>query len=169
MTTCNSACFPWPYRIAFTLLAVGVLLGWLLNLGERGLALWDDRVMLAMATLLVPPMLAWRRWPWRLTIATLAVMAGALTFQAGSTSYVHAYNACLDDGEIARNALHEFRRQHGSYPARLEDLPGPLPCGLYTRPTILVYRAEGNGYTLSFGDSLVTHSATEAEAFSAHK
>jgi len=88
---------------------------------------------------------------------------------AGSHSLAHAFNECVDRGEDIRALLREYHEETGEYPVNLDRLKTSIPCYQITRPSVLVYEKNAVGYKLSFGDWLVTHTATESEPFIAHK
>lgn len=141
----------------------------LVHLGELGSFPWDTRVLLATAGLTTIAAIGFSGLPRRLLAVTLALPLAFLLWQAGQASHARAFAACLGDGEVARQRLDLFRRQHGHFPAELEELPGPLPCPLITRASLLDYQRSDNGYRLSFGDALVSHVAIESESFAASK
>ena len=100
-----------------------------------------------------------------------AAMIGVytLTFFGGNASFSRAFNECVDLGEEVRILLAEYHRRHGAYPEALKQLRNPLPCGRISGRTILTYEMTTNGYTLSFRDWLVDHTASENASFFAHK
>jgi hypothetical protein len=65
--------------------------------------------------------------------------------------------------------LQEYRQATGRYPMALSDLGRPLPCQPALWASLLVYTPTVRGYALSFGDALVTFSATESAPFEARK
>jgi hypothetical protein len=100
-----------------------------------------------------------------------AAMIGvyALTLFCGLASFGHAFNECVERGEEVRTLLSEYRRSHSVYPETLNQLRSPIPCARISRPTLLTYERTTNGYTLSFHDWLVHHTASEDQSFLAHK
>jgi hypothetical protein len=93
----------------------------------------------------------------------------ALTFFGGHDSFGRAFNECVRRGEEVRIVLAEYHRSHNVYPGALNQLRSPIPCRRISRPTILTYERTKNGYTLSFRDWLVEHTASEEASFFAHK
>lgn len=101
--------------------------------------------------------------------AVTAVGVLAVGWVAGGQSSQRAYDECMARGEEVRSALAEFRAHAGGYPRSLDEIPRRLPCRRVLRGSLLKYELTGSGYALSFGDWLVSHSATESEGFMAHK
>lgn len=100
-------------------------------------------------------------------VASLVLYAAG--FFAGSLSFSHAYNECVERGEEVRVQLSDYHRKTGRYPDRLAQLEVSGPGGRILRPTVLQYERTAGGYVLSFRDRLVEHTATESEPFMAHK
>jgi hypothetical protein len=105
----------------------------------------------------------------RVVLAALLVIVGAAAMQAGSTERARAFNECVERGEEARDALKAYRQTTGRYPAALSDLGRSLPCQPALWRSLLDYAPTEGGYALSFGDALVTFSATESAPFDARK
>ena len=141
----------------------------LLHLGELGRFPWDTHVLLAATGLAGVAIIGVPGRGWRVLAGLLALPLAFLLWQTGHASHANAFAACLDQGEMLRQRLDVFRRQYGAFPAALDELPGPLPCPLITRASLLDYQRSEDGYRLSFGDSLVSHAASERLPFSAHK
>jgi hypothetical protein len=97
------------------------------------------------------------------------IIVYALTFFCGLVSFGQAFNECIERGEEVRILLREYHRSHSVYPETLDQLRSPLPCARISRPTLLTYEKTTNGYTLSFHDWLVDHTASEDRSFLAHK
>lgn len=148
---------------------VAAFAGCLLHLGELGRFPWDAQVLLATLGLAAIAMITLSTPARRLLAGVLALPLAFLFWQVGHASHTRAFTACLDEGDLLRPRLDVFRRQHGHFPAELEELPGPLPCPLITRASLLDYQRSDSGYRLSFGDALVSHVASESEAFAAQK
>jgi len=100
-----------------------------------------------------------------------AAMIGVygLTLFCGLASFGHAFNECVERGEEVRILLSEYRRSHSVYPETLNQLRSPIICARISRPTLLTYERTTNGYTLSFHDWFVHHTASEDQSFLAHK
>ena len=71
-----------------------------------------------------------------------AMLLGVLL---GQRQFRSAWNECLTRGHDVRAAL---LRRDGDYPARLEELDGPLPCRAGFRSTILHYLSNERGFRL---------------------
>lgn len=81
-----------------------------------------------------------------------------------------SYNDSVSRGEELRNELSQFFDLHKTYPMTLTELGMTnLPGRRWYGKTIILYKKESAGYTLSFGDKFVTWTATEKEAFMAKK
>lgn len=155
------------------IIAAGLVLGiavlgyWL---GEGGLRLWDAALWGAgvvgglMAAVVTPGKMRGKVLP-----GASAVMLLFGAWFAGSHSLAQAFNACVDKGEDIRALLTKYHEERAEYPANLDALTASIPCGRLTRPSLLVYERTTAGYRLSFGDWLVTHTATESEPFVGHK
>lgn len=114
--------------------------------------------------------MVWRaRRAWMLAAAIGAALAFAVGWIAGGGDAHQAFNDCVDRGEQVREALSRYQAVHGRYPAALDELDEKLPGKLWLPPHLLHYTGSTTGYTLYFGDGLVSHHATESEAFTAHK
>lgn len=139
--------------------------------GVQGGGFGDFMPKLA-AILLLPPIMAIavvRQTGLRAILAVLLVIVGAAAMQAGSTERARAFNECVERGEEVRQALKEYRQATGRYPAALSDLGRTLPCQPALWRNLLAYAPSDRGYALSFGDGLVTFSATESALFDARK
>jgi hypothetical protein len=112
------------------------------------------------------PRSKWVRIGWALV--AFAVAAGSHI--RASDLAISAFNDCVERGEDVRTALALFRGEHGHYPAHLAELRGiRIPGRRWLRPNLLNYRTTASGYDLWFGDWLVTFTASEGQAFLAHK
>jgi hypothetical protein len=80
-----------------------------------------------------------------------------------------AFNDCVAKGEAVRQALARYRSENGHFPDELSALSDLGVGRRMLRRDLLSYRRVGDGYALSFGDRLVTFTASEAQPFSAHK
>jgi hypothetical protein len=125
------------------------------------------------AVLLLGPIIAVavvRQTRLRVVVVALYLIVGAAAMQAGSTERARAFNECVERGEEVRDALKAYRQTTGRYPAALSDLGRPLPCqpALFWR-SLLEYAPTDRGYALSFGDALVTFSASESAPFDPRK
>lgn len=81
-----------------------------------------------------------------------------------------SYNDSVSRGEELRSELSRFFDLHKAYPISLTELGMTnLPGTRWYGKTIILYKRESAGYTLSFGDKFVTWTATEKEAFMAKK
>jgi len=100
---------------------------------------------------------------------TAMIAVYALTFFCGLASFASAFNECVERGEEVRILLSEYHHSHSEYPETLNRLRSPIPCSRFTRSTLLTYERTTNGYTLSFHDWLVEHTASEDRSFLAHK
>jgi hypothetical protein len=111
------------------------------------------------------------RTSWRALVlrGLIGLLAFGLPWAVGANEASLAFNSCVGHGEEVRTALGEYRTAHGHYPARLSQLQGHIPCGLVLPPGLLKYRPTKSGYSLSFSDWLVSHEASEAAPFMAHK
>jgi hypothetical protein len=113
--------------------------------------------------------IARKPWPQKLAVAAGALGLYVLSFQAGSASYRSAFNDCIEKGENVRAALASFAERNKHYPSSLEQLNTPIPCARRVRPTILLYEAVRDGYTLRFQDWLVTFEGTQYSPLAARK
>lgn len=112
----------------------------------------------------------WRRIRLAGMLASSAVIAAAIAvWMGGSAERVRAFNDCVEHGEEVRVLLTQYRVAHGRYPAKLSELHARLPGDLLFPPYVLHYKLTDSGYRLWFADWLVSHEATEAAAFMAHK
>jgi len=116
---------------------------------------------------------AWPLWSASRTVSALTGLGAAVAFCVPWLTGVHearyAFNDCVQNGEQARRALASFRSSNGRFPASLAELEVHVPGELVFPPHTLRYNQTATGYVLSFSDRLVTHEATEAHAFEAHK
>ena len=103
-------------------------------------------------------------------IVSIIVLGIAGGWYTGRTIVSRAFNDCVARGETVRVSLEQFRTKHGEFPKDLDRLARrDLPGQRWLRGSILAYRRTPGGYELSFSDWLVTHRATETDAFSAQK
>jgi hypothetical protein len=111
-----------------------------------------------------------KRWPTFLVIALCLLTTFSFSWYLGSKILQLTFNDCWHNGERTRAKLADFYQKNRFYPKTLEQLNSKnLPCQLVFPPQLLVYETTPSGYNLSFGDSIVTHMATEKSAFEAHK
>ena len=101
--------------------------------------------------------------------AGITLIIFAVPWLAAAKESSLAFNECVADGERVRSALAEYRDVHHQFPARLSQLPVHLPGQLVFPPHVLKYERTQNGYTLSFSDWLVSHEASDQQAFLARK
>ncbi|MEQ1529610.1 MAG: hypothetical protein ABL925_09855 [Methylococcales bacterium] len=92
-----------------------------------------------------------------------------LAFNQGQQSYRLAFNACLSDGELIRQALRHYYQMYHVYPKSLAELAVAGPCKPWLHSSLLHYKTTEQGYTLAYSDSFVLHQASESELFNAHK
>lgn len=154
--------------VALTLAGLFCVFGYWL--GEGVLPLWGE---LAVASGLLGGLVVAVVLPGKPGFKAIAGMAllglYTLAIYLGTLSYNRAYNECLERGEEVRHQLGEYYEMHKQYPEHLSQLENFGLCKRLIRPTILKYKRTREGYMLSFGDWLVEHTATESEAFMAHK
>lgn len=111
-----------------------------------------------------------KRWPTFLVIAMCLLTTFSFSWYLGSKILQFTFNDCLHNGEEIRSKLAGFYQKNRFYPNTLEQLNAKyLPCQRVFPPQLLVYETTPSGYNLSFGDSIVTHMATEKSGFEAHK
>lgn len=139
--------------------------------GVQGGGFGDFIAKLAPILLLAPLMAiaVVRRTAQRVAFAGLLAAAGVAAMQAGSSERSRAFNECVERGEEVRQALEAYRHATGRYPVALSALVQTLPCQPALWASLLVYTPTVPGYALSFGDALVTFSATESAPFEARK
>jgi hypothetical protein len=99
--------------------------------------------------------------------ATLGIYA--LAFYLGAREVGRAYNECVEPAELVRASLAAYSRATGAYPASLAELGIRIPCRRMLRGSLLGYQRTERGYDLWFSDWLVSHEASEAHGFGAHK
>jgi hypothetical protein len=100
----------------------------------------------------------------------IAALAVALVFAGGwylaTMELERSFEECVERGEHVRQALEEYRRDHGSYPASLDEMPGvEIPGGRLLRPGLMRYTVSDEGYSLWFADSTARLSATDQRGF----
>ena len=117
-----------------------------LALGERGELGFVQHVfaiVIPMATII----LGWFSRGARFEVGlTGALMLGGLFL--GERSFRQAHEECLVEGDRVRAAIVAYHAEHDGYPARLEDLPGELPCDCILRDTILHYLSNDRAFRL---------------------
>lgn len=131
-----------------------------LSLGERGELGVVQHVFLAvipLATIVLT--LVARSGKANVAFTGTVLLAGLLL---GQHQFATAWDDCLTRAETVRTAL---AARAGDYPARLEELPGPLPCRAGFRPTILHYLSNDRGFRLWFTNDRETHVATDRTPF----
>jgi hypothetical protein len=105
-----------------------------------------------------------------LCVASIIVIGVAGGWYTGRTIATGAFNDCVARGESVRVSLAQFRTKHGRYPKDLDRLAlRDLPGQRWLRGTLLAYQPTPAGYDLRYSDWLVTHRATETDAFAARK
>lgn len=105
----------------------------------------------------------------RASVGIASSVLFAATFFFGSQSFGRAFNECVERSEDVRILLKNYYEKTNQYPEYLNELKHPIPCGRITRSTVLEYERSKTGYVLTFRDWLVEHTATESDAFMAHK
>lgn len=70
----------------------------------------------------------------------------------GQRQFERAWTDCIVRGERVRAALLVFEQNQGGFPARLEELPGEVPCRCGFRTTILHYLSNDRGFRLWISD-----------------
>ena len=122
-----------------------------LALGERGELGVIQRIFAVVIPLSTAVMLVYARGTrLHVTLTGVAMLTGLLI---GQQQWERAWNDCLIHGPNVRGALIAYEREHGGYPARLEDLPIELPCRAGFRKTILHYLSNERGFRLWFTDN----------------
>ena len=115
----------------------------------------------------------WRRPGSRIKLATVAVVVPcvmAIGLYIGNQGATNAYNECVRDGELVREALSGYYKEHQFYPEDLDTLGmEKLPGRRVLHGSVLQYETTNSGYDLSFSDWLVSHVATESSPFTAYK
>jgi len=105
-----------------------------------------------------------------LCVASIVLICAAAGWYMGRTTATSAFNDCIERGEMVRVALQQYQERHGAFPGDLSELrPFDLPGQRWFRGSLLTYRRTPSGYELNFSDWLVTHGATEAQAFASEK
>ncbi|MBU4404073.1 MAG: hypothetical protein L6428_12505 [Candidatus Aminicenantes bacterium] len=155
------------YPIGITLITV--LSG--LWLGEHQGGPVPVRDLLALLAVAIASL--WPLWRVRRTAALLTALGIAVVFIVpwfvGAHESQYAFNDCVQNGEQVREALLNFRSEHGFFPDTLADLNVHLPGQLLFPPHTLNYMRTSTGFDLYFSDWLVSHEATESYGFRAHK
>lgn len=133
-------------------LAVAFFFG--LALGERG-ELGPVQFLFALVIPIATAILTWRSRGTRVSVAlTGAFMLGGLLL--GQRAFDSAFDECRREGAGVRDAVVQYRAQHGDYPARLEELEGDLPCDCILRGTILHYLSNERAFRLWISNDLET-------------
>jgi hypothetical protein len=125
--------------------------------------------MCAVVSVGVVAILPVRRRLWRVVAIVAAFAAFWTAWWAGRREATAAFNECLASGELLRDALASYRATMGKFPADLSDLPQRPPGRLILRGWAWDYKRTTEGYELRLSDWLVTHCATHAQTFAAHK
>jgi hypothetical protein len=107
-------------------------------------------------------------------LGLLALIVWMACYMCGSESRKRAFNDCVTNGEQLRVMLDDYYQAHKAYPETISALNTKLPCEIDLRPSflpksILTYKRTAQGYTLYFSDAFVSHIATQAQLFEAHK
>ena len=142
----------------FAYAAVAFLFG--VSLGERGELGVVQHVFLAVIPLATVILTVISRGSRINVVLTGTLMLSGLLL--GQRHFANAWDDCLARAETVRTTL--LARQ-GDYPARLEDLPIPLPCRAGFRPTILHYLSNDRGFRLWFTNDRERHMATDRAPF----
>jgi hypothetical protein len=122
-----------------------------LALGERGELGVVQRIFAVVIPLSTVAMLVYAKGTrLHVTLTGVAMLSGLLI---GQHQWERAWRECLIHGPAVRCALLAYERQHGGYPARLEDLPIELPCRAGFRRTILHYLSNERGFRLWITDN----------------
>lgn len=109
-------------------------------------------------------------WSRRVGVALLTTCSCMAGIYIGTQSFAHAFNECVQRGEELRTSLAQYHARTAQYPQSLDALPrSSARCERWLRGSIIQYEPTQAGYQLSFSDWLVSHEATEAEPFMAHK
>lgn len=139
-------------------------------LGEGALPLWDEVVVAGglLSGLTVAVVIPGKPG-FKMSAGMASMGLYTLALYLGALSYDRAYNECIERGEEVRHQLSKYHSKHNQYPEQLKQLENFGYCERLVMPTILKYERTEQGYELSFGDWLVEHTATESEAFMAHK
>ncbi len=135
----------------------------------------SDALLPTMASAWVlasPGVDAWAAGPGlvrRLLLGIAALVFAVLALVQGSAAQGAAFNRCVGtEGAALRAALAAHQASQGSFPASLNELPGRPLCAAPLTGSIVHYQRTATGYEMWFG-SFVTHTATEASDFFAHK
>lgn len=115
-----------------------------------------------------------KNWAIYFSLGFVSLAAWMFGYVSGSSAYSRAYNDCVANGEQVRVALADYYQIHQVYPERLSALNAKLPCEIDLRPSflptsMLSYKRTAQGYSLYFGDAFVSHEASQAKPFEAHK
>ncbi|WP_438042781.1 hypothetical protein [Sorangium sp. So ce128] len=106
----------------------------------------------------------------RRAVAIAAAVASFwVAWWAGRREATAAFNECVASGESLRDALALYKATTGKFPTKLSELPRRPPGRLILRGSMWDYERTMEGYDLRLSDWLVTHRATHAQAFTAHK
>lgn len=155
-------------RLVLLLAVLAGLSGFWLGEAERGVAGLVDGALGCLVAFVVAAL--WRgSWLRRLGHGLGGAAVWWLAFLAGQQSSQGTFNRCLAEGEQLRAALAAYRLQHSGYPSDLAALGRPLPCKPYLHASRLHYQPTPTGYELWFGDTFVTHRATELQGFEGRK
>ncbi len=149
--------------LGMVLLAIAALLGgeWLGEGLHSPLGRLLALAILIIASAILAGLLARPGWRRRLVTGVPVGALACLGFWSGDRIATRAFNACVERGDVVRVALAKHKARTGRYPASLHELESAIPGARVLRGNILVYEPHADGYTLSFSDWLVTHSATE--------
>jgi hypothetical protein len=117
-----------------------------LSLGERGELGFVQHVFAAVIPI-ATIVLVWISRGARGEVAFTGLMMLTGLF-LGQRAFRLAFDECLTEGPRVRQAIVAFQSQNESYPARLEDLPGDLPCDCILRDTVLHYLSNDRAFRL---------------------
>ncbi len=153
-----------PALVALT----GTTLG--LWLGERGSLLTGLTDLAIVAALAGASLVVAGGRPRRRALAAASCLGVFFAaWVVGVQEWQAAFNLCVTEGESIRIALADFQHRTGRFPASIAELPGGSPCRRAIRGSIISYHPTTAGYEAAFGDRFVTHTATDAHPFQAHK
>lgn len=115
-------------------------------LGERGELGFVQKVFTAVIPL-TTLVLAWlaRSGRANVLLTGAAMLIGLIL---GQRAFRAAWEECATEGMNVRISIVQYHAQTESYPARLEELKGDLPCDCILRDTILHYLSNDRAFRL---------------------
>lgn len=131
----------------------GVALG---ERGELGFVQWVFLAVIPIAIVVI----AWYAKKARREVMTIgtAIVIGLFV---GQREFARAYDECVEQIHVVRDAINRYETERGEYPQRLTDLSIDLPCDCLLRDTILRYFSNERGYRLWFTNDRERITATE--------